>query len=161
MDISSSMKVLAVDPGGSTGMALYQGNGEMIEHYEAWAEPEPMRAITVARNAMRGGDADVIVCESFTIGAGTLKKSRAGTSVTIEMIGALRWLTHFTGKAFVLQPPADAVRFSSDEKLKRLGWWSYNDHARSATRHLVLYLARSGLLGPDRLIGLPVQGGGV
>ena len=50
---------------------------------------------------------------------------------------------------------ADISDFSTNEKLRALSFWQRggSDHARSATRHLCLYLARAGLVSAQQLRG--------
>ena len=144
--------MLAVDPGGCTGMALYEA-GDLDEHFEAWSEPDPMGAIDRARMEIVSG-LDVLVVEEFRITAGTGRKTRAGSNTAIEIIGALRWIAFKRGVPIVEQAPADAMGFATNDKLKRLGWYTPGpDHARDATRHLVLYLVKGGRIEPSRVVG--------
>lgn len=145
------MKVLAVDPGGATGMAYWQDGPP--EEFSACTVAEPMRVLEMVRKYILEEKIDVLVCETFTISAGTAKKSREGSNTAIELIGAMRWLAYKGETPFVLQKPGDASGFCTDAKLRNLGWWTKGpDHARSATRHLVLYLASSGAIDLARLI---------
>ena len=96
---------------------------------------------------------DAVVVEEFRITASTGHKTRGGSMAAIEIIGALRWICHARGIPLVLQTPADAKRFMTDEKLRRLGWYrSGKDHARDAARHLALYLLRSGHVSPEGVL---------
>lgn len=151
-------RVLAVDPGGTSGLVYWEGRGaapgspETVTPYQV---SDSMHGIATARavelEIAKG--LDVLVCESFTINAGTARKTQDGSLQTIETIGMLRWLTDRAGVPFVLQRPGDAINFTSDAKLMQLGWWwKGQEHARSATRHLVLYLASKRLIDLDRLV---------
>lgn len=92
--------------------------------------------------------ADVVVCENFSIGGARSQEA----NVTIEMIGILRYLAHKHGKRFVTQRPG-AYKFAGSDKLKRIGWYTPgSDHVRSATGHLVLYLAENNLIDRARLL---------
>lgn len=89
-----------------------------------------------------------VVCEGFVIAGPRAKAS----NMTIEMIGVLRYLCLKYGVEFVVQPPG-AYRFAGAAKLKHLGWYTAgSDHARSASGHLVLYLAKNGHLDPSLLL---------
>lgn len=96
-----------------------------------------------------------IVVESFVITQATLKKSRQ--MEPIEFIGVARYLTQtYTKRELVLQSPSEAKAFSTDEKLKHIGWWNAgNVHANDASRHLLLYLLKTGRFEINRLRDLP------
>lgn len=142
------MKVLTIDPGPHVGVACYL-NGQHTAY-----EFDPSYLYQEIEGWIRW--ADVVVVEGFRI-AGPRATS---ANETIEMIGVLRFLAERHDKTFVEQTPTDAMTFVSGEKLKRLGWWTKgSDHARSATKHLVLYLARAGVLGPELLLPSPREGG--
>ena len=94
---------------------------------------------------------EAVVCESFIITNATLTKSR-GENWSLESIGALRFLCTQHEVPFVLQTPARAKSFSTDEKLKRIGWHTAGKgHATDASRHLLLYAVSNGLLELGRL----------
>jgi hypothetical protein len=144
------MRVLAVDPGGATGLALWEKTpgGESIQQWQI--DSQMGLLATVEAELARG--LDVLVCESFQLSRSS-KKSTAGSLQTIETIGALRWLAHKESRLFVLQSPSDAKTFVTDDKVNALNWWKVGEeHARSATRHLILYLTKSRLIDPERLI---------
>ena len=146
------MRVLAVDPGGTTGFALYDG-GAQYEVHDAWDKTGQMTALMQVESFLKGSGLDVLVCESFVISMGTMKKTREGSNTAIEIIGALRWLTWKHEVKFVTQSPADAASFMTPEKLRALGWWTKgSDHARSASKHLALYLVREKQIAPERLL---------
>jgi hypothetical protein len=154
--VIESKRILAVDPGGATGFAFWEGSPLRIENelLMQWQELDDdglTTARTVEQEINKG--LDILVCESFSLNAGTMKKSTAGSLQTIQTIGMLRWLAFVHAVPFVLQTPAAAASFSSDDKLRRLGWWKVGEeHARSATRHLILYLAQQGLIDVKRLM---------
>ena len=88
---------------------------------------------------------DVIVCEDFRITMQTAKKSAQPDA--LKIIGALDYLAFRDGAKFVLQTPADAKRFATDDRLRKAGLWTPGRrHANDAARHLFLYLCKKGLL---------------
>lgn len=131
--------IIAVDPGKVTGIATWAG-GE----FNSWQEPTWFAVDRIWAKLERLPDNAVveIVCESYTITASTLRKTRQNYS--LESIGALRWMSNTHGVEFVLQAPADAMGFMTDDKLRMLGWYrpSIGGHANDAARHLGLRLAR-------------------
>ena len=144
------MNVLAVDPGGTTGLATWIGGV-----HRAWAEPFEAAQVVAHRYLADRGDEKLglVVFESFTITAQTLRKTRDGAKA-IEFIGVARYLTRCFGVEFETQSPADAKSFASDSKLKALGWRcpGPGDHAKDASRLLLLALVRRQLLDPALLV---------
>lgn len=133
------MRVLAVDPGLRSGLAVHR--------YKCWDTYilDPMATVDHADDELRSG-LDLIVCEAYKITARTAQLSAQHWS--LELIGALRWLAHSYNVPFQLQTPADAKSFVPDQRLRDLDMWvpGKEDHARDATRHLVLALAKRGEL---------------
>lgn len=136
--------VLAVDPGKTTGYALWippndiqAGQAEFFDFLvrtEAWL--------------LQYGQQTKVVAERFIINQGTVKNTQAPWS--LEVIGALRYLAlkHGSGE-LVMQSPSDAKRFSSDDRLKRLDWWQRGQgHANDALRHLLLFLVNQRVVEP-------------
>ena len=127
--------VLAVDPGKTSGWASWVNDELQV------GESPFLEMGNLAMQWLHQNDG-IIVAESFIINAATVRKSQAPWS--LEVIGVLRYVCVRRGLPLVLQTPADAKRFTSDDVLKRLGWYTPGKgHANDTARHLVLYLARS------------------
>lgn len=90
----------------------------------------------------------VVVCESFVPRPGV----RTWQPDAIEMIGALRYMCFRRGVQLRLQSPAAAKSFSTNEKLKRIGWRPKGGHASDAVRHLLLALVSDGVIDPSELM---------
>lgn len=134
------MKVLAVDPGGTTGFATWEDG-----LWRAWAEPWEESCATIHRELAT--DVTRCVCESFHISTQTARKSTAGSLQAIELIGIARYMARVYDVEFRLQSPSEAKMFATDAKLRALGMWTKGvDHPRDATRHLVLYLCNARLI---------------
>jgi hypothetical protein len=136
--------VLAFDTGYQTGVALWLHEPQ---HHQAW-DASAESAMDwfddwTARTAFGVGGLTVIA-ERITITSQTHKKGDQVLS-SVEQIGVLRHLCRQRGFTFVgKQTPAEAKGFSNDRKLKAMGWWTVGtDHARDASRHLMLYLAET------------------
>jgi hypothetical protein len=133
--------VLAVDPGKKTGLSLYaQGSESLLTNELSFPETDEF----VESVCQMHGEQLAVVCEKFTITAQTAKNTQAPWS--LEEIGVCRYLAHKYGCEFAsLQAPSSAKTFSTDARLKALGWWTPGKgHANDATRHLLLYLAGHG-----------------
>jgi len=144
--------IFAIDPGGTTGLATYsRENGLRV------MQGPPYEIIEWVEANVR--TADLVVCESFTIGQGTLKKSREGSNTAIETIGVIRWLAYRAGVGFRLQSPAEAKGFSTNFKLRAVGWYDgIPEHARDAARHLLLACVREGLVPAESVIPVNERG---
>lgn len=143
--------VLAIDPGPTPGAAYWRSGGE----FACCIYSAPFDCVNGAQyHYIEPQAVSAVVCESFVItGRGGGRTS--DSNVTIETIGVLRYLCRKSGVPFVEQSPADAKSFSTNDKLTRLGWKTpaRPDHARSAARHLLLYLVRAHLLPAESLLG--------
>jgi len=130
------MRVLAVDPGGTTGLAFYSGADDYFHSWQMTGFDEVVREIP-------GWQPDVIVCESFTIRSNTHKLDAGAFSHTTDLIGACRLIALRDGAEFVRQSPAQAKGFATDAKLRTLRWYSTikGGHSNDASRHLLTYLA--------------------
>ena len=138
--------VLAVDPGKTTGYALWT-DGERVEG-ELYAEA----FLDYAESVLKTGTVDTVVCERFIITTRTGKLSHAPWS--LEQIGALRHLCHVHRVNFVLQNVSDAKKFGTDQRLNLLGWKRPQGagHARDAQRHLLVHLVRTKELSASELL---------
>lgn len=142
--------ILAIDPGKTTGMALFS--------YEAGSEPvlewsrellqeevaDSVRAVLWAPEMRQHID---VVCERFIINAQTVRNSQAPYS--LEVIGIVKQCLKDNGRAMddiFFQAPADAMGMFTNEKLKKLGYWHRGGagHALDAIRHALLKLVKSG-----------------
>lgn len=139
------MRVLAVDPGKMTGWADWKGPDGLaagqMPHFEF---------LRFAEQLIAGQHVSAVVCEDFIITMGTLKKSRETWS--LEQIGCIRYWCDKHRVPLVMQTPAQAKAFSTDDKVQALGWWQPGlEHANDALRHLVLHLVRNRLISPEEL----------
>lgn len=139
--------VLAFDPGKMTGWArLHAG-----ESFQSGEQPLD-HVLHFVFETLKQEFKPVLICEDFVVTMETLKKSRQMYST--EGIGALRFLANEYQCEFILQTPAAAKRFSTNEKLKRIGWWNPGkNHANDAARHLLLYGVSNGLISARQFMG--------
>lgn len=136
------LTVLAIDPGKMTGWATwwcgsFSAGQDDRDHF--------LPRVEVFLRAARSGGVDPhIAIERFVIGPATLKNSQQTDA--LEIIGAVKYIATLHKATVDMQTPADAKRFATDARLKRLELYkgSKFDHANDATRHLVVWLARHG-----------------
>jgi len=93
-------------------------------------------ALDFVGDLLESGTRITVVCESFIPRPGV----RTWQPQALEAIGVVRYLARRADCPFELQSPADAKRFSTDQKLKKLGWYTPTEggHVNDALRHLLL-----------------------
>lgn len=112
----------------------------------------PLDMLTEAVEAELVLGLDLLVYEDFLITAATVTKA-SNANETIEAIGVGRHLAMRADVIFETQRPSDAKAFGTRHKLDVLGWHSKGpDHADSASRHLLLALARHRVIDLTKLI---------
>ncbi len=88
---------------------------------------------TLVNSGARG----LFVVENFVPRGGALTTQPDA----LHIIGFIKGMAHIHGWGFILQSPAEAKSWATNEKLKRAGWWVVGqDHARDALRHLMRHL---------------------
>lgn len=134
------VRILAVDPGGTTGWVHYDTESGWFES----GQQENRIAFCEQAEEFITCGAEVVVVEDFRITVQTAKKSQQPDA--LKIIGALDYIA--AGRAqVVLQTPGDAKRFSTDARLKKAGMWTPGrKHANDAARHLFMWLCKKGLL---------------
>lgn len=133
---------MAVDPGLTCGWAVLIGTD-----FESGEGPGLPVVSMVERFARAGG---LVVYESFI----PLPGIRTWQPDALEIIGAIKYVCYLNGIKPEHQSPANAKRFSTNAKLKALGWRhpTPGGHADDAARHLLLSAVRHGVINPTELI---------
>lgn len=142
--------IIALDPGKTTGVAVWN-DGE----FEALELNFDQTCTYVEKMAERYGDELKMVSESFIITQHTAKNTQATWS--LELIGVFRFLQRkwVSEDPLRLQMPSAAKRFSSDNRLRQMGFWTRGKgHANDASRHLLLYMATNGFIPQQKLAEL-------
>jgi hypothetical protein len=123
--------ILGLDPGGTTGWALYENGdwkrgqlGPHEHHEELWT-------------MLHGIDPDTIVCESFEHRPHLPK----AVLISRDYIGVVTLWAELNQRTLHMQTPAMGKKFWSDKKVKHLDLWiPGQQHAMDATRHVLMYL---------------------
>jgi len=134
--------VVAVDPGGTTGVAVghfTQGQPPEIEVYEL----EPMKALDRVSEELRRG-ASLVAYETFRPRSGV----RTWQPDALYVIGGVRYLCYLSDTPCVGQEPADAKKFATNRKLDVMGWRHPTEggHQDDATRHLLVAAVNGDLI---------------
>lgn len=126
------MIIIAIDPGGTTGVAVWS----QTEGLTVQAQIDDRYAVYEWLDNWNLPNI-IIVVEDFKPRKGALSYQPDA----LRIIGYAEGLAHLRGWGFKLQTPADAKTFSTNDKLRKVGFYRPNmDHARDAARHLLLYL---------------------
>ena len=123
------MIILAVDPGLTTGMALFNTitssyKVEQITGFEKFSE----------------------FMSAWYDGLDPIKKTQQYEA--LEITGVLRHLVHEWGSQWVEpQLPSAAMKLGTNDRLKRVGWYvKGKPHAMDAARHLFLWCCKNGII---------------
>lgn len=146
------MKVIALDPGGTTGWCTYENqeivnpDGETEVYDERWVHghlgPEEHHGQLYDFLGMQHSQQETyVVCESFEF----RQKARTGlVLVSLEYIGVTKLFVRERRLQLKMQTAAMGKGFVTDEKLRKMGLYQPGwKHANDATRHLVYYLVNS------------------
>lgn len=140
--------ILALDPGKTTGVAIHNLLTDEKEFFELGFLDVCQQ---ISDLSLEHGTNLKIIAESFIITPNTAKNSQAPWS--LEVIGVARFCSLAScNRDLRLQSPASAKRFSSDQRLKMVGYYTPGKgHANDAGRHLLLFEATQGYLSKDIL----------
>lgn len=142
--------VLAVDPGKTTGMALFSRQIDSEPVLEWSKELEQDEVAEAVRSVLWAPDKRYhldVVCERFIINAQTVRNSQAPYS--LEVIGIVKQCLKDNGRPMddiYFQAPADAMNMFDNKKLKKLDYWHVGGggHALDAIRHALLRYVKTG-----------------
>jgi hypothetical protein len=136
--------VIAVDPGTTTGIAVYDGRLCVVE------EQKQFNDVLAVSYVWDAGDDLEVACERYDITPSTSRMTR--NMDPIHVTGAMRYHCTMRGIPFRLYGRSDAKNFARDQKLRDLDLWRPGMiHAMDATRVLLLHLATTD---PDSYLRL-------
>lgn len=142
--------ILAIDPGGVTGCAVFDAG--RFTSYEITGDFE--QQAQELQTTIHQCDVRTVVCESFVITPATGKLgSDEQKYYPLMLIGVVRMATNSIRRKFVPQSPAQR-KLATENKyaaLKALGWHkpTKGNHANDAAAHLLTYMLRNNLLPAD------------
>ena len=140
------MRILAIDPGGTTGFVYYDENPLVHGQRDDWKAFCEMVEEWLDQSLI-----DQIVIESYQITSETIRKTRQYEPLMI--IGTVYFLAGKYNVPVKLQG-RQIKAFATDTKLKNMGWWfPGQQHARDAARHLLGYLVDTEQVDPGKYLG--------
>lgn len=142
------MRIIAVDPGGTTGLARV--DTEDLTTFASFEQP-PLEAIATVELLTSSGTVDLVVMEDFRISQQTIKKTRQYDA--LWSIGAIRYLAWRDGIPVEMRTPGERD-FATNARLKEMGWRnpSNGGHRDDASRHLLVTLVRRGDVAAARFL---------
>src|SRR5262252_1214169 len=152
MKVARGRRIIALDPGGTTGVAIFQNqpisegwNIDSLFNLVQLAEKEHHKKLW---QLLTGQDPDVVVCERFDSPMPVLGGPGSVNIDAREYIGVTKLYCYLTGKPCVMQTRASRNLWTPD-KLRKLGLWiPEQKHAMDALRHLLYFLNQEGMAGP-------------
>lgn len=136
--------ILALDPGGMSGLALVKRDGPEVVRT---GEEDYVGTIRFIQQVLieYGPDQVDLVCEEFLITVETAKKTQQTDA--LELKGAMKTLALlYGGGPVVMQRPGDSMKTFNNKQLRAVNLWHVGGagHAKEALRHVLLYLVRTG-----------------
>lgn len=147
-------RVVALDPGGTTGWATYTSYPEATEEKQKFAcgqiGPYQHHKDLYDFLGMQQTDNTIIVSESFEY----RNERRPGlVLVSKEYIGVTKLFAEERGVPYFEQTASKAKGFVKDSNLQKLGLWSSGfQHAMDAMRHLLYYMINNTPVGTIDLL---------
>lgn len=131
------MRVLAIDPGGTSGIVVVEGDRMLF----AAAEPLSAAAIIPYLDQLNDRYApDVVVVEDYRVYRHKLYQHANSDLHTARVIGAIEAWCGYRGKPLRYQMASEAKGFFTDRRLLQVGLYHHNRHVRDAIRHALHYL---------------------
>lgn len=134
------MKIISVDPGKTTGVAMYQ-----VENFESRFAVYQFTNIPDVIELLKKELPDVVLVESFKLHKNKATQLSGQENYSAEVIGAIK--VFCAGELIPIRQQAPAVKDTVMQSLlERIGFWLPTKgmpHARDAARHLAAYLFKS------------------
>lgn len=143
---------VAIDPGGVTGAAKLTQTPWGLLRLDVWEIPDGRFGFLDWFKSFDVAGVEQVFVEDFIITTGTVKKTQQVDPW--RLVGYLEGWAHVNRVPLTLQAPATAKNFSTDAKLKYLGWHrpTPGGHQNDACRHLLLGLRNERFM-QDALLG--------
>jgi len=131
--------VLVIDPGKISGVALFWFDEDLAVATNEMTVADTVEGFEIAA---RNYEDLTVVVENYVISQRTVQV--APQCDALDLIGYTKLRAQTLEIPYVLQTPAQAKSFATDDKLKALGWYerTTDGHRNDACRHLLVYLVQ-------------------
>lgn len=126
------MRIVALDPGGTTGICFMMSKGSIGVRGSLYGEHHKDLYDTLSNL-----NPDIIIYEEFD------HREKAALLVSVEYIGVAKLWAQINQKAIEGQRPTDVKLQWPNEKLKVLGLRGSTVHEDDATRHMLWYVTNT------------------
>lgn len=139
LDLSGLGIVLCLDPGETTGWALWH-EGKLHTCGQEYTGQDPASTGRLVKWLDQDDHLRLIVYEEYRVRGNKFREHVGSEVVTIQHIGAIKVVADELGVPLWKQSAGMAKGFATDGKLRRWGLWQPNErHANDAIRHGIYY----------------------
>lgn len=134
---------LALDPGDTTGIAVFQGPSLFS------FDQVPSKGMADALSELLEYQTyNQIIIESYRVYQDKAQAHVRSDVPTLQLIGVLRYIIERASMPYRMQSASQAKAFQTNDKLREWGFWQghKNKHAHDAIRHACYYF----LFGKDK-----------
>jgi len=133
-----TIRVLALDPGETTGIAYFEG--PTLKIYQQIKEPTVELAASHLKDVIELYKPDIVVMEDYRVYSWKTKDHAWNSLHTSRLIGAVEYVCFERRVPLWKQMAQMPKGFCTDDKLRALGYYVGGKHARDAVRHGLYYL---------------------
>lgn len=134
--------ILALDPGETTGVAIWEGSLERVEMFQLETK-DVGQAFDTLREVVCHFKPDHIRAEEYRVYNWMAESHSWSVLHTPQLIGAIRVLAHLEKVPLTLKLAQHAKATWNDSVLKQSGCYTPGlKHARDACRHLLFYMSK-------------------
>lgn len=137
------MKLLGVDPGYSTGIAVMEIPEDIIIHpnkpfHKHLLDTRTLEGYIKYKDLLEEINPDVVVIEDYRLYPSVAQAKSWDKLIEVRILGVIEYLTKELNKNYILQPPADKF-FYTDKILKQMKLYQKIRHENDAIRHILHY----------------------
>ena len=132
-------RVLAIDPGETTGYALFDGVD--LDRLGQVSTGHVDTSVIPLRKLFENVEPDIVVVEEYRVYAWRAKQHSWSSLHTPRLIGCIETLCEIHRKPIAMQGAGIVKQFVTNDKLKDWGFYIKGQpHARDATRHACYFI---------------------
>jgi hypothetical protein len=136
---SCETRILAFDPGETTGVACLKGGD--VELYEQFKTKPIGEGAELLHGLIRNLSPDFLICEDYRIYAWKADDHKWNPLHTPALIGAVQYICYMEHLPYHMEMAQVPKAFTTDDKLRGLGLYlPGKPHARDAMRHAVWWI---------------------